>query len=112
MRQDEASLVDIIQAAKRVLKFSESLNRKELEQNEEKQSAIFYQIMIIGEAVKRLSSDFRVQYASIPWKQMAGMRDILTHQYDEVDLDIIWEVIQTDIPQIIEMVQPLILSDD
>ncbi|MGB7413182.1 MAG: DUF86 domain-containing protein [Thermosynechococcaceae cyanobacterium] len=110
MRQDEASLVDIIQAAKRVIKFSESLNRKELKQNEEKQSAILYQIMIIGEAVKRLSSDFRMQHASIPWRQMAGMRDILTHQYDEVDLDTIWEVIQTDIPQIIEIVQPL-LSD-
>jgi len=43
--------------------------------------------MIIGEATKRLSTEFRQQHSSIPWKQIAGMRDIITHNYDNVDLE-------------------------
>jgi uncharacterized protein with HEPN domain len=89
MRQDESSLVDIVQAIQRVLRFAQDLSRDRLNEDEMRQSAILYQIMIVGEAVKRLSPEFRVQHSQVPWKQMAGMRDVLTHQYDEVDLDVV-----------------------
>jgi uncharacterized protein with HEPN domain len=107
MRQDESSLVDIVQAMQRVLRFAQDLSRDRLNEDEMRQSAILYQIMIVGEAVKRLSPEFRVQHSQVPWKQMAGMRDVLTHQYDEVDLDVVWEVVQSDIPQLLSLIQPL-----
>lgn len=75
--------------------------------NLEKQSAILYQIVILGEAVKRLSADFRNQHPEVPWREIAGMRDILTHQYDRVEVDEIWGVIQDDIPQLLSMIEPL-----
>jgi uncharacterized protein with HEPN domain len=43
---------------------------------------------------------------------MSGMRDVLTHQYDEVDLDVVWEVVQSDIPQLLELIQPLFPKND
>jgi uncharacterized protein with HEPN domain len=87
MNRDRASLLDIVNAAKRILEFAEGCDRSALAINEEKQSAILYQVIIIGEATKRLSSEFRAQHSEIPWKDIAGMRDILAHQYDRVNLN-------------------------
>ena len=74
----------------------------------EKQSAILYQVIIIGEATKRLSTEFRNQHSNIPWKNMAGMRDILVHQYDRVNLNTLWDVIRDDIPKLLELIKPLL----
>ena len=55
---------------------------------------------IIGEATKRLPMSFRDRYPNIPWKKMAGMRDRIIHGYDNVNLEIVWQVVQKDIPQV------------
>ena len=101
MNRDDASLLDIINAAKRVLKFAEGLDKYALSLNEEKVSAILYQVIIIGEATVRLSLEFRTQHPEVPWKDVAGMRDILTHQYDRINPNTVWDVVQNDIPELI-----------
>lgn len=70
------------------MKFAEGLSRADLELHDVNTSAILCQIMIIGKATKRLSSDFRTQHPELPWSDMAGMRDILAHQYDRLDFDL------------------------
>ncbi|WP_448571877.1 HepT-like ribonuclease domain-containing protein [Trichothermofontia sp.] len=100
----------MINAAKSVLRFAEGLDKSQLASNEEKQSAILYQV-IIGEATKRLSSEFRSQYTEIPWKDISGMRDILAilaHQYDRININTLWDVIQSDIPQLLILLEPLL----
>jgi uncharacterized protein with HEPN domain len=87
MSRDKASLLDIVNAAQRVIQFAEGLEKSDLENNEEKQSAILYQIIVMGEATKRLSTEFRAQYPQIPWREIAGMRDILAHQYDRINFN-------------------------
>jgi uncharacterized protein with HEPN domain len=62
--------------------------------------AVVRALEIIGEATKRLPYDVREKYADIPWRGMAGMRDRIVHGYDSVDLEIIWDVVKRDIPQI------------
>lgn len=108
MNRDEAALLDIHNAAQRILLFAVGLTKANLATSEEKQSAILYQVIVVGEATKRLSTNFRNIHPDIPWKEIAGMRDILAHQYDRINLDTLWDVIQKDIPELIELIAPLL----
>jgi uncharacterized protein with HEPN domain len=72
--------------------------------------AVVRALEIIGEAAKRLPMSLREEYPDIPWKNMAGMRDRIIHGYDTVDLEIVWEVVKTDIPLIKPQVQQILLD--
>lgn len=68
------------------------------------------QIEIMGEATKRLSDEFRNRHPDIPWRQMAGMRDILIHAYDHVDIEEVWRTATDSIPPLIRQIEQLIAS--
>ena len=67
-------------------------------------------IEIIGEAVKRLPVDLRDTHPDVPWKEIAGTRDHLSHGYDDLDYQILWDAVQTDIPSLLKTVE-IILKD-
>ena len=106
--RDLASIIDIYQAAQKIYNFSQDTNRNDLSTDEMRLSAILYQITIMGEATKRLSTKFRQQHDSIPWKEIAGIRDKLIHNYDNVKLDVVWNVVSKEIPKLIEQLEPLL----
>jgi uncharacterized protein with HEPN domain len=108
MNRDDAALLDIYNAAQRIVLFATGLTKTNLATDEEKQSAILYQVIVVGEATKRLSASFRSVHPQIPWKDIAGMRDILAHQYDRVNLATLWDVIQEDIPELIALIEPML----
>jgi uncharacterized protein with HEPN domain len=72
------------------------------------QSAVLYQLIVMGEAVKRLSSEFRAQQVEIPWSLIAGMRDHLIHGYDIVDWDEVWKTATSDVPDLLTKIEPLL----
>ena len=108
MLRDSASLLDIDRAGQLVVEFSQGMSREGLELDIQKRSAILYQIQIVGEATKRLSREFREQHPELPWDDMAGMRDIIVHQYDRLNFDLIWRAIQQSIPEMLEAIAPLL----
>lgn len=61
------------------------------------QDAILYNLIIIGEAANQISDDFQNQYHLIPWSSMIGTRNIIVHGYDQVKLQIVWEILQRDL---------------
>jgi len=65
-------------------------------------------IIILGEAVKRLSFEFRQSHPSVPWDEIAGMRDRCIHGYDNVDLDIVWDVASHHAPQVIAYLERIV----
>jgi uncharacterized protein with HEPN domain len=69
---------------------------------------VFYDIQTIGEAVKRLSKDFTQAHPEVPWSQIAGMRDKLVHDYDRVDVERVWGVLQQRLPELLEQLEPLL----
>ncbi|MFM7548492.1 MAG: DUF86 domain-containing protein [Cyanobacteriota bacterium] len=108
MHRDDATLLDIASAANRAVAYAAGIEKSALLNDDEKQSAILYQVIVLGEATKRLSPEFCSQHPEIPWKDMAGMRDILVHQYDCISFNTLWDVIQQDIPQLLSLLVPLL----
>ena len=107
MSRDEEAVIDMLIAARRTKEALEGLGRDEFLDNWEKQSAVEHQLMIIGEAVKRLSPDFREKYGNMPWKKMAGHRNILIHQYNNVDLEQVWGIATKEIPLLISFLESI-----
>ncbi|AFZ18716.1 HepT-like ribonuclease domain-containing protein [Allocoleopsis franciscana] len=112
MSRDSASLIDIVRDGELILQFAQGVSREQLESDVMRQSAILYQITIMGEATKRLSREFRSQHTEVPWDDIAGMRDMIAHQYDRLDMNIVWQVIQRNIPDLLIMIVPLLPVQD
>jgi len=112
MQRDKQALMDIAIAIQQTLLYAQDINRDNLQENDEKQAAILYRLIVIGEATKRLSNEFRKQYPMIPWRQMAGLRDVVIHDYDELDFDILWNVIHINLPDILPEIQTILKNLD
>mgnify|MGYP003863508413 CR=1 FL=1 len=108
MSRDQESLIDIVTAIRRILRYADGISRVELEANDEKLSAILYQITIIGETTKRLSQTFCQQHSEIPWREMAGMRAVIIHEYDQLDFDVVWDVVQNKLSELLSLIEVLL----
>ena len=64
------------------------------------QDAVIRNFEVIGEATKRLSPEFKAKYPEVPWRRIAGLRDVLIHDYLRVDLDEVWGIIDNDLPNL------------
>jgi uncharacterized protein with HEPN domain len=81
-----------------LLECQQGLTREALVEDGTLKRAVVRSLEIIGEATKKLPDEFRRQHDQIPWSQMAGMRDVLIHDYFGVDYDIVWDVLTKEIP--------------
>ncbi|MEK7442609.1 MAG: DUF86 domain-containing protein [Chloroflexota bacterium] len=108
MPRDEATLLDIVHAAELARIFVEGMDKDAFMDDSKTQSAVTYQLTVVGEATKRLSDEFRDQHPEVPWRLMDGMRDQLIHEYDIVDLDEVWKAVDRDIPDLLEKLEPLL----
>ena len=109
MTRDDAILFDVLLAAERACEFAAEVpGRREFGENELVKSAVLHQLMVMGEATKRLSNSYRDEHPDIPWRHMARMRDRLIHHYDGVDFDITWETVMVDLPEVIAQIRPLL----
>ncbi|MDC8001907.1 DUF86 domain-containing protein [Aequorivita todarodis] len=99
-RDDLVFLEDILECIKKINEYIEGVSRQDFEANDEKQDAVIRRLEIIGEAVKNISTTIRNQNSTIPWREMAGMRDVVVHQYFGVSIGLIWKVCTVDIPNL------------
>jgi len=99
--RDDIVLKDILNAAQLVATFVEGIKKDAFVDDWKTRSAVLYQLTVVGEAVKRLSAEFRAAHAQIPWALMVGMR---VHAYDLVDWDEVWKTATKDIPDLLEKI--------
>jgi len=99
MRKDDSVyLRHILDAISRIEEYTQDITYRHFMDNHLIQDGVIRQIEIIGEATKKLSRGIREKYSEIPWKDIAGMRDKLIHDYFGVDLDAVWNTVKKDVP--------------
>uniref|UniRef100_A0A7J3M3C7 DUF86 domain-containing protein n=1 Tax=Archaeoglobus fulgidus TaxID=2234 RepID=A0A7J3M3C7_ARCFL len=91
---------DIVEAMKDAMSFVEGMDYEDFAKDKRTAYAVIRAIEVIGEAVKKVPISVRKRYPEIPWKEMAGMRDKVIHEYFGVDLRIIWKTVKEDIPNL------------
>jgi uncharacterized protein with HEPN domain len=99
MKRDETVyLRHILDAVSAIAEYLQGVSEEDFKRNRLLQDGVIRQLQIIGEATKRLSGDFRAAHPHIPWQDIAGMRDKLTHDYLGVDTETVWLTVIEDLP--------------
>ena len=111
MRPEEreaAHLWDMLEAARLVLEFTQGYSFEQFVEDIKTRLAVERELEIIGEASRRLSEDFRSRHPEIPWKDIVGLRNIISHQYHKIDYRQIYTIARRRIPELIGRLAPLV----
>ena len=103
-------LLHILKAIKEIESYIEGVNEEFFLSHSMMKYACVKQIEIIGEAAKYLTTDFKAKFPHVEWEEIAGMRNILVHEYFGIDFNILWQVVTKDIPELKKKIGSLLLT--
>ena len=100
-------LAHIMECIQKIERFTEG-GKESFLQDELTQDAVLRNFEVIGEAAKQLDDVYRANHPEIPWRAIAGLRDVLIHQYEEVDLAKVWAIVEKDLPGLRQSIADLL----
>jgi len=112
MWRDDAKLLDMLIAARDSLEFSRGLTWENFQGSRLHQHAIAKALENIGEAANELSEEIKAHHPEIPWPQIIGLRHRIAHEYFQLDLVRIWEIVTDDVPRLTAALEPLVPPED
>jgi uncharacterized protein with HEPN domain len=112
MWRDLGWVLDMLQASRKAIEYARGLNEEQFQASGLHQDAILRQLTIVGEAAKRVSAEFRASPHEIPWRQIAGFRDVVVHNYSRVDVREVWRIVQEDLPALVTQLEPLVPPEE
>ena len=107
MRPEEFYLRDIIFACKEANLYVRGISKTDFEVSKMVQSAVMFNLMIIGEAASKISGGLRARHAEVDWQSLKGFRNIITHEYFSLNIDIVWDSAQINSIELIEQVEAI-----
>ncbi len=107
-RRDRDYIADIQEAIQRILAYTQGMSWDTFLHDDRTQDAVVRNIEVIGEAAKNLSGTLRKRYPHLPWKDMAGARDRLIHHYFGINNEIVWQIVQQDLPALLPKIQGIL----
>src|SRR5688572_27515790 len=93
-KDDSVYIGHILQRSQKIMEFTAGMDEADFLKDEKTQSAVIRELEVIGEVSKRISENYRNTNQNIPWRLMAGMRDVLIHDYEGVDALLVWDTIR------------------
>jgi len=108
MRESKIYLRDIFNAMISIESFVGAMDFDQFKEDDKTTSAVIRKLEIIGEAAKNIPQSITKKYSTVPWKEMAGMRDILIHFYFGVNLNLVWQTVKHRIPQVKPTIKQLL----
>ncbi len=112
MWRDDAYLLDMLLAARKVQDFTRNVTREQFQGDELTQNGVMRQIQIIGEAARKVSPQCQQAHPEIPWEGIIGMRNRLVHEYFRIIPERVWDVVEKDIPELIGLIELLVPPDE
>ncbi|OHD72256.1 MAG: hypothetical protein A2177_09575 [Spirochaetes bacterium RBG_13_68_11] len=110
LRDPSLYLIDIREAIERIQEYLAGMSALEFQKDRKTLDAVVRNLEIIGEASKSLSPQIKELAPDVEWRKVAGLRDILSHEYFGVDVDIVWDVVQNKLPGLRQVVTRLLES--
>ena len=107
-RDSRLYLDDIFESCNKVSRYIEGLDQSEVMQNELIVDAILRNLMVIGEAAKKLPNEWKQRYGDIEWRKIAGLRDVIAHEYFQLDEEILWDVVSNKLPELENVVSRML----
>jgi uncharacterized protein with HEPN domain len=106
--RDRQSLEDMLSAARKIIAYAQGTTQENLPSVPMRLDAVLYEIVVLGEAARRLSQDIRSAHPEIPWREIIAMRSVITHGYDQIDNQELWQVIERDLPDLMPKLQAVL----
>jgi uncharacterized protein with HEPN domain len=101
-------LDDIVQGAQQALEYTRGYSREQFFAERRTFQAVVLNLLFIGEATKNIPQEIRAAYPDVPWRDMAGLRDIIVHRYFGLQKDVIWKVVHEDLPRLLAQVERIL----
>lgn len=111
-RSVQILLEEILEAIALLEQYTRGLTLESFSEDIEKQDSVFRRLEIIGEAAKGIPEDLRVRYPTIPWRDITGARDVLVHEYFRIDLEMAWDMVHDDLPELKREVERILEDED
>jgi len=109
MKKDPKILLfDISDSIEKIEEYTKNVSENKFFNDLQIQDAVVRRMGIVGEAVKNLPAPFRNKHPDVPWKKIAGTRDVIIHDYSGVDADLLWEIVNKDIPKLKKQISELL----
>jgi uncharacterized protein with HEPN domain len=108
IRDPRLYLDDILESIDAIAEYTANLDEAAFRDTRLVQDAVLRRLQIIGEAVKRIPAELREKYPDVPWRQMAGTRDVVVHDYSGLDLGLTWSVATRELPPVKAQIQQIL----